>query len=183
MHRAYQPITPANNLYLKQNWDRDVYRYHRKRVQAAKAVIDNHPPKTYMHLHIKLKKLQIEDERLAIIEKDNRILIEKMAHIMRTGGRVDNVKHDYCRKSLNKTKRYRELLRITYENLAILKRINSREPHYNHIKWAGEWQINRKYMMNITKYPNHWHTTLQPIIQEGQREANRKIKSRLLFNI
>lgn len=27
----------------------------------AKSVIDNKPPKTYMHLHIKLKKLQVQD--------------------------------------------------------------------------------------------------------------------------
>jgi len=28
-------------------------------VQSAKAVIDNKPPQTYMHLHLKLKKLQV----------------------------------------------------------------------------------------------------------------------------
>ncbi|WAR02106.1 RORAB-like protein [Mya arenaria] len=42
-----------------------------------------------MHLHIKLKKLQFEAERLATIERDNRILLEKMAHIMRKGGVVN----------------------------------------------------------------------------------------------
>lgn len=64
---------------------------------SAKPVIDNKPPKTYMHLHLKLKKLQMEDERLAIIERDNRILLEKMCYIMRTRGRVDN-KNDYEQK-------------------------------------------------------------------------------------
>ena len=38
-----------------------------------------------------------------------------MSHIMRTKGRVDN-KNDYEHKSLNKTKRQRELLRVTHEN-------------------------------------------------------------------
>jgi len=59
-------------------------------VKNAKPMIDNKPPETYMHLHLKLKKLQMEEERQATVERDNRILLEKMAHIMRTRGRVDN---------------------------------------------------------------------------------------------
>ena len=37
---------------------------------------------------------QLEEERLATIERDNRILLEKMSYVMRTQGRVDN-KNDY----------------------------------------------------------------------------------------
>lgn len=43
--------------------------------------------------------------------------------------------------SLNRTKRQRELLRITHENLAILKRITSKEPHYNHLQWIDDWEV------------------------------------------
>lgn len=43
---------------------------------------------------------QFEAERLATIERDNRILLEKMAHIMRKGGAVDNKKEDYHVKRL-----------------------------------------------------------------------------------
>lgn len=32
MHRAYQPITPANNKLLKQRWDNSSYDTHRKKV-------------------------------------------------------------------------------------------------------------------------------------------------------
>lgn len=126
MHRAYQPLTPANNIYLRQRWDQEFYEEHRKKISlggyiswkqickmnihvvkschatcisirfysychcllsimvsnrslyfrdktktvkvfwfffsTAKSVIDNKPPKTYMHLHIKLKKLQVSSE-------------------------------------------------------------------------------------------------------------------------
>ena len=58
---------------------------------------------------------QIEEERLAEVERDNRILLEKMSYIMRTRGNVDN-RNYYQHKSLNKTKRQRELLRLTHEN-------------------------------------------------------------------
>ena len=36
MHRAYQPYTPVNNVFLKQRWDKDVYRIHRTKVKAGK---------------------------------------------------------------------------------------------------------------------------------------------------
>lgn len=156
MHRAYQPITPANNKLLKKRWDMTRYDMHRKKVSSANAVLDNHPPKTYLHLHLKLKKMQIEEERLATVERDNRILLEKMSYIMRTKGRVDNT-NDYGHKSLNKTKRQRELLRVTHENQAILKRITSKEPHLNHLNWEEDWRTNQQYMDNIAKYPKDWY--------------------------
>ena len=67
---------------------------------------------------------QIEEQRLAVIERDNRILLEKMSYIMRTRGSVDN-RNDYEQKSLNKTKRQRELLRLTHENQVELHFIES----------------------------------------------------------
>ncbi|PIK62955.1 hypothetical protein BSL78_00082 [Apostichopus japonicus] len=161
MHRAYQPITPANNKLLKKRWDQRRFDTHRQKVQNAQPVIDNKPPKTYMHLHLKLKKLQMEDERLAIIERDNRILLEKMCYIMRTRGRVDN-KNDYEQKSLNKTKRQRELLRVTHENQAIMRRILSKEANYNHVQWEHAWALNKKYMANIAKYPPWYETAYSP---------------------
>ena len=115
MHRAYQPITAANNKLLKKRWDQRSYDLHRSKVANSKSVIDNQPPDTYMHIHLKLKKLQVEEERLAVVERDNRILLEKMSWIMRTKGQVDNWNH-YKQKSLNKCTRQRELLRVSHEN-------------------------------------------------------------------
>ena len=159
MHRAYQPLTAANNKLLKKRWDTTRYDMHRKKVHQAEAVIDNHAPKTYLHLHLKLKKMQIEEERLATVERDNRILLEKMSFIMRTKGRVDNI-NDYQHKSLNKTKRQRELLRVTHENQAILKRITSKEPHLNHLNWEEDWKANQQYMDNIANYPKEWYKAI-----------------------
>ncbi|XP_072033412.1 sperm axonemal maintenance protein CFAP97D1-like [Amphiura filiformis] len=151
-HRAYQPITPANNKLLRRLWDQRRFEMHRQKVRNAKCIIDDRPPQTYMHVHLKLKKLQMEEERLATIERDNRILLEKMCYIMTTRGRVDHT-NDYEQKSLNKTKRQREILRVTHENQAILRRILSKEANYNHLQWEHEWRLNKQYMKNISKYP------------------------------
>ncbi|XP_057302012.1 sperm axonemal maintenance protein CFAP97D1-like isoform X2 [Hydractinia symbiolongicarpus] len=152
MHRAYQPITPANNKLLKKRWDMTRYDMHRKKVQSANAVLDNHPPKTYLHLHLKLKKMQIEEERLATVERDNRILLEKMSYIMRTKGRVDN-RNDYEHKSLNKTKRQRELLRVTHENQ------------------EEDWATNQQYMDNIAKYPKDWYKLIVRKTRPRKKDA------------
>jgi len=62
-------------------------------------MVDTRAPQTYVHMHLKLKKLQLEEERMSTIERDNRILLEKMSLIMRTRGRVEN-RNDYEYKRL-----------------------------------------------------------------------------------
>ncbi|GFR63224.1 hypothetical protein ElyMa_003599900 [Elysia marginata] len=155
MHRSYQSILPTHNKLLQKRWDTTYYNEHRRKVRDAAPMVDTKAPPTYMHLHLKLKKLQLEEERLATIERDNRILLEKMSYIMRTRGRVDN-RNNYEYKSLNREKRQRELLRVTKENQAILYRINMRKPEYSHIRWQEQWEENQKFMDNISHYPPEW---------------------------
>merc|ERR1712168_724520 len=71
---------------------------------------------------------------------------------MRTRGRVDN-RNDYQQKSLNKSKRQRELLKVSSENKAIMKRIAAKEPEYHHLNWEEDWRTNQQYMDNIAKSP------------------------------
>ena len=139
MHKSYQPTLPSANRLLQKKWDDKYYSEHRLLVGSislyfnfhsktfvdalfyvrdARPSIDTRPPRTYMHLHLKLKKLQVsnrfvwknrnvisfflrffqlEEERSATIERDNRILLEKMSNIMRTTGRIDN-RNDYVSK-------------------------------------------------------------------------------------
>lgn len=35
MHRAYQPLTPANNIFLKRLWDEKFFKTHRRKVLAG----------------------------------------------------------------------------------------------------------------------------------------------------
>jgi E3 ubiquitin-protein ligase TRIP12 len=150
------------------------------KVDTAKPGIDAAPPETFMHLHLKLKKLQVsyfntsqmlfkmfvifyllfaklEEERLATIERDNRILLEKMSHTMRTRGQVDN-RNDAKAKSLSKGRRERELLRITKENLNMFKRINNKKPAISREVHEKEWRKNLKFMDNISTFPEEWYS-------------------------
>ncbi|XP_041357854.1 serine/threonine-protein kinase fray2-like [Gigantopelta aegis] len=155
MHRSYQSVLPTANKLLQWRWDTTYYNEHRRKVHSAAPMVDTKAPPTYMHLHLKLKKLQLEEERLATIERDNRILLEKMSYIMRTRGRVDN-RNNYEYKSLNREKRQRELLRVTRENQEILRRITMRQPEYSAKKWQEDWEENQKFMDSISHFPKDW---------------------------
>ena len=56
---------------------------HKQKLREMKCSIDNAPPKRHSHLHKNLKKEQLMEERFAEIERDNRLLLEKMSYIMR----------------------------------------------------------------------------------------------------
>lgn len=108
-----------------------------------------------MHLHVKLKQIQVEEERLAVIERDNRTLLSKMSIIMKTNGGIDN--QNNCEyKSLNREKRLRELLRATKENEEMMKRIMTKKPEYDHTQWDRDWVANQQHMEQISAYPKYW---------------------------
>ncbi|XP_067670641.1 sperm axonemal maintenance protein CFAP97D1-like [Haliotis asinina] len=155
MHRSYTSILPTSNKLLQQRWDSTYYNEHRRKVKDAAPMVDTKAPPTYMHLHLKLKKLQLEEERLATIERDNRILLEKMSYIMRTRGRVDN-RNNYEYRSLNREKRQRELLRITQENQLILQRITNRGAEYSADQLQRDWEENQRFMDSISHFPQDW---------------------------
>ncbi|KAM7127198.1 LOW QUALITY PROTEIN: uncharacterized protein CFAP97D2 [Ciconia maguari] len=150
MHRAYQPILLRGNKYLQLEWDKAKYEEHKKRIQAAKPLVDTNAPATYGHLHLKLGKLKLGEDRHSVIERYNHLLLE-MSCIMRTKGQIDN-KNYYKAKSLNGEKQKQELRRVNQENRATLDRITKSQPQYQ-VQWHEDWQQAAKYMANVARYP------------------------------
>ena len=86
------------------------------------------------------------------MKRDNHKLLNKMADIKQKNYLDNkNVSLKYS-KSLNNEHRKRELMRITAENKAILKRIEARQPVYNHLKWENDRRMNEAYCKNICEY-------------------------------
>merc|ERR1719269_404421 len=98
------------------------------------------------------KKEQMMEERFAEIERDNRLLLEKMSYIMRHNS-LDNQNPMEYAHSLNREQRKRELQKITRENQAILRRIQAAEPTYDHLAWAEHERTHEEYMNNICELP------------------------------
>lgn len=55
--------------------------------------------------------------------------------------------------SLNRDKRKKELIKITVENQAILKRLQEKLPTYSVNKWNQEYRKNEELKMNLLEYP------------------------------
>ncbi|KAG5283170.1 hypothetical protein AALO_G00039100 [Alosa alosa] len=151
-HQAYQPVRPCVSKYLQFKWDQSTYDMHQKKVSSAKATISRTPPKTYDHLFNKTKKKKLEEDRMSIIERDNHMLMEKISHIMRTTGGIDN-KNDYISKRLSSAKRQQDLLQITEENLRILQRLTQCGPNYSIQLWQDDWVRTCTLMDSIGRYP------------------------------
>ena len=80
------------------------------------------------------------------------MLLEKMSTIMQ-GNSMDNVnQYKQYSRSLNRGHRKRQLLKITSENQAILRRIQTSEPTYNHWEWEEQRKVSEHYMVNICEF-------------------------------
>lgn len=147
-----------------------------------KSSIDNKCPRGASHLKTKAKKNALMEERFAQIETENRILLEKMSHIMRVSSNVFvlcyrvsawfiefidlyscfltqfkgsiDCTNDIAKysKPKNKERQKRELQRIEKENRQILKRIQAARPTYNHKKWQEEAKEHARILSNICEF-------------------------------
>ncbi|XP_060910611.1 uncharacterized protein cfap97d2 [Labrus mixtus] len=167
-HLAYQPCPPSANKYLQFKWDKASYDAHREKVKSAKSMLNITAPKTYSHLTQGLKKQKLADEWNLKVQRENNILLEKIFHIMKTSGGVDD-RNYYKRKSLGKERKHQELLRITKENQKILFRLDHCKSTYNVKNFHKDWHKNVKLMDSIARYPRGWTNQ-----KEGQEKAIKK---------
>jgi len=152
MHRA---IPIGNKICYKRNVERN-QELHREKIRHMRSTTDTKEPEVCKLDHIRnnLKREQMLEERYSEIDRENRILLQKMADIMRnpsfSAPRPQVAKGPV---SLNKDHRRAELIRITHENQAILKRIQKAQPVYNHVEWEKAHKKNSGYMKNACEYP------------------------------
>jgi len=78
MYRAI----PEGNKLLSRRWREKEREIHQHKLSSMKATVEIREPATFSHLQKKLKKSQMQEERYTEIERENRILLEKMTHIM-----------------------------------------------------------------------------------------------------
>ncbi|KAM9495176.1 uncharacterized protein CFAP97D2 [Clarias gariepinus] len=152
MHKAYQPLKPATNKYLQKKWDQEHYNEHRRKVREAQPIVDTKGIRTPTHIQVKLKKAQIQEERQAVIDRDNCLLASKLADIQHSKGRIDH-RNFYPEHSLNSERRRAELLQVTHENQKIYERITAQESEYRRELWEEDWARNEQRQDGITRYP------------------------------
>lgn len=152
MDRGRRAI-PTLNKHTDTKYYQKCQEIHRKKLLSIKSTINNSEPHRSVHFGRNLKKEQLKEERYAEIDRENRILLEKMEQIMQneTGEFKPSSSVRYGH-SLNKDLRKRQLHKITQENQAILNRIQMQTPTYDHLQWEEDARQNQKIARNISEF-------------------------------
>ena len=146
MHRAI----PVSNRFLSKKWEEHNQEVHLEKLRSMKPTVDANSPPVFSHTIKKAKREQLLEERYTEIERENRLLLEKMSSIMSgRPARTRSVK----KRSLNQESRRRELVKISQENQALLRRLQERQPSYNIQKFEGDRKRTERLLQNICEFP------------------------------
>ncbi|CAD8084864.1 unnamed protein product [Paramecium primaurelia] len=93
-----------------------------------------------------MKKIRLLEDRYTQIEKDNRLLLEKITNIMKSEttriGRPKRVSSFECRKKS-------EQQQIRKENQMLLSKISNKKSYYSKNNFDKEWNKTKQYFMNL----------------------------------
>jgi len=129
----------CSSKLLQKKWMAKSYRKHQEKIQTVRSSLDTRSPKRYSHLVLKLKKVQKEEERQQHIDHENKLLLEKMTHIMQHPGQVDNW-NDYETRSLNTQYREKEMEKIAQQNVGLARRLETVRPKYDVREWEDDYK-------------------------------------------
>ncbi len=127
-------VMPVQSKVIEKKLQNIQHEYHERRMREVKSCLDERAQGTLQNAGTtkvkqirNYKKEQMMEARFTEIERDNRILLERMTSIMKNGRgnrpNTQQAKTQSPRKSLNNDKRKLSLMRITLENQLILKRL------------------------------------------------------------
>ena len=179
MPTSVQHMRVANKQTAMRELQRS-HKLHLSKLDGMKASIDMAAPECtkYKHVHINAKRMQIEAERNAAIERENKILLGKMYTIMNSEPAYKTTPLPQV-TSLNMTVRKQEYDRIARENQAIMQRILQRDSNFSRASLDAEWKVTQGYLNRISEFPfilGHLppatrKQTLKPLDGEGEEEG------------
>ena len=182
----YRRMMVQNRICEKKDMERKRRSYRRRLKRVTKSV-DNEVPYSYRNVkkgvkRRNLKKEQMQEERFTAIERDNRMLLEKMSWIMQHNSiDMHNTSRQFC-KSLNYPHRVARLKKINQKNRVMLQRIQKTKPYYDVQKWERERLVLEKHLEHMGEYPyilNKFdkHGKLRPLTSQSQRLSRRHVRN------
>jgi len=149
MYRA-PPI--SNRLVYDKIFERQ-YKIHRNKITSLK-LASPVPKIRFKSVQRNLRLKQIRKDAVNKIEKENTMLLEKIVDISTNSPKRSKSFVSYKNKpTLNGTKRKRELVHITQENIRMLQRLISQRSVYNLKKWEDDENERKKYVQFGSIYP------------------------------
>ncbi|XP_021371517.1 annexin A6-like isoform X2 [Mizuhopecten yessoensis] len=130
------------NKLLQKYEEEKAYRIHKRKIAESRTRLDTKSPKKYPHVIVRLKRIQQEEERQAEVDHENKVLLQKMTHIMKSRPEIDNW-NEYEPKSLNYGSREKMLRDIQMQNIGIARRLDRAQPVYKNDDLENEYQQKR----------------------------------------
>ena len=183
-HKMYRRIATLNPILERKHQARQKQIY-RERMKKVTKSVDNEVPYSYRNLQKgnhrrNLKKEQMQEERYTLIERENRMLLEKMSWIMQHNSiDMHNKSRQFC-KSLNYPHRVTRLKKINEKNKDLLNRIKKTKPYYDTSKWEQERKVMEHHLEHMGEYPYIMNKLgpdgrVRPETQERLRRRNLRL--------
>jgi hypothetical protein len=148
-------IDNKNNMQLgkKVVAKREEARYrelHELRLKTMKCKIDTTIPASLSYRGSNSKKFQLLEEKCTEIERENRILFEKM---LRIKDKTPPILRPSMKKSLNLPYRRQRLQEIEHANSQLLKRLKEKESCYRLELFNSQRRETEKILSTISEFP------------------------------
>ena len=142
---------PVSNKLLSRKWEERSDALHQQKLRNIQARVDSASPPAFSRTIRKAKKEQLLEDHYTEIERENRLLLEKMSSIMQ--GKPTPRTRPERKRSLNQDFRRRELVKITQENQALLRRLQGRTSAYSTYRWETDRKKTERLLRNICEFP------------------------------
>jgi E3 ubiquitin-protein ligase TRIP12 len=154
----YRSIPIQNKIVAAKIHEKD-RQLHLNKLNSMKSTINTKAPGTFKHVGgNNKKKVQLKEDKLSEIERENRILLQKLTSIMKSPQAFGEYAaplppQTASSKSLNRDYRKRELVKITIENQLLSKRLSEKKSNYDVTRWLERHRVHEQYLKNICEYP------------------------------
>ncbi|XP_022810237.1 uncharacterized protein LOC111347232 [Stylophora pistillata] len=138
---------PPSSKLMNKMWNYENYKKHRKKLQNVKPYLEISPPREYQHLQLSVKKLQMQQERQATIDRQNEVILNQLMKIKQSPARVDNWNKDW-QPTHDRLRSFRERRqrRIKLENEKQHERLKNIQPYYDVEKWEKDFKKHQYYL-------------------------------------
>lgn len=128
---------------------------HRQRVRRVKPSTDmSLPVVATLDCHRNnLKKERLLEDRYDEIDRENKVLLKKMAEIIKKPSSYNVTVPKHLPSSLNGQGRKKQLTEITRENQRILRSIQEVQPVYRTQAWEASYKHSERLLKNCCSYP------------------------------
>ena len=114
---------------------------------------------------------ELQRRRQNAIEKDNRLLLDRLAIAM-SRKNIDNELKAKPFTSYIELQRKRELQKICVENRVLLGRIQNTVPSYKHIEWERDAEKRIEYLKNMTEFPDFFVAPVTKFSQSNSASSS-----------